>query len=118
MPMLWEARVITFKVGDFETVRSFYKAVLLLKVIEEEPGEYVIFDLENIKLGLERDSDILLPVDVRSWCSITIFVRSLNDILENLRRLNVDHDLHTEGKYQRLEIPDPEGRVITFVVSS
>ena len=52
MPLFWEPRTITLKVRKYDEVRSFYKAVLSLKVLEDDPGLSVAFDLGNILLIL------------------------------------------------------------------
>ena len=55
MPIFWEPRTITLKVRKYDEVRSFYKAVLSLKVVEDEQGVSVTFDPGNILLILVRD---------------------------------------------------------------
>lgn len=115
MYMVWEPKVIIFRVADYDTVRSFYKAVLLLRILEEEPGQHVEFDLGTAKLRLEYEPRMGLPKDFGKASQIVFQVRSTMDILEALNKLNVDYvqDEFADGKH--LDIADPEGRIITFI---
>lgn len=115
MHMLWEPRIITFKVADFETVKSFYKAVLSLRIIEDEPDLYVTFDLGGIKLRLEHDYRMELPEGFGKSTQLIFSVRSTKDILEVLHKLNVDYMLDELPDGKHLDIADPEGRIITFI---
>lgn len=118
MSMFWEAQMITFKVKDFENVRSFYKAVLSLRILEEEPGLFVVFELGNIKLGLEKEEGELdTPEIVPIWCNLTVHVRSMTDIIESVRALGVEYNLYTVEDLRKLEVSDPEGHMLTFVAS-
>ncbi len=115
MPMLWEPRMITFKVADFENVKSFYKAVLSLRIIEDEPDLFVTFELGGIKLRLEHDYNLKLPENFGISSQIIFSVRSIRDILEVLHKLNVDYMLDELPDGKHLDIVDPEGRMITFI---
>lgn len=115
MYMLWEPKVIIFKVSDYEAVRSFYKAVLLLRIIDEEYGEYVEFDLGTSVLRLVYDPNLNLPEYFGKSSQIVFKVRSTVDILDALHKLNVDYALDELPDGRHLDIADPEGRIITFI---
>ena len=115
MPLFWEPRTITLKVRNYAEVRSFYKAVLSLKVIEDEPGISVTFDLGNILLILVRDDLGKMPNNFGKTFEMTFIVRNLNEILEGLHKLNVEYEVERMGEGQKLNIQDPEGRVISFI---
>ncbi len=115
MPLFWEPRIITLKVKNYEEVRSFYKAVLSLKVIEDEPGVSVTFDLGNILLMIARDDLGDLSDDFGRTFEITFTVKNLNEILEVLHKLSVDYNVEDLGTRHKLNIIDPEGRVISFI---
>lgn len=115
MPLVWEPKIITLKVKNFEEVRSFYKAVLSLRVIDDEPGVSVTFDLGNILLLVVREDMGDMPDDFGRSLELIFAVRSLNDILEVLHKLNVEYDVNSDGSSQRLDIRDPEGRIISFL---
>lgn len=115
MYMIWEPQEIIFKVMDLDRVRSFYKAVLQLRIIEEEKDEYVYFDLGTAKLKLEYERYLQLPDDFGKANQIIFKVRSTIDILETLNKLNVDYVLDELPDGRHLDIADPEGRIITFI---
>lgn len=115
MPMRWEPTEITFRARDFENVKSFYKAVLALRVIEDEPESYVKFELGTLSLRLERFDDTSLPEDYGKAMQLYFKVRSTRDILEVLNKLNVDYNLQRFSDGVKLDISDPEGRIITFL---
>lgn len=115
MPLFWEPRVITLKVRKYGEVRSFYKAVLSLKVVEDEPGISVTFDLGNIHLVLVRDELDKMPDDLGRTFEMTFNMRSLNEIVEVLQKLNVEYEVEKIGAGQKLNIQDPEGRIISFI---
>lgn len=115
MHMLWEPKEIIFKVNNLDIVRSFYKAVLLLRIIDEEHGEFVTFDLGTAVLRFEFDGNMGLPEDFGKASQIVFKVRNIADILEALHKLNVDYMLDELPNGRHLDIADPEGRVITFL---
>lgn len=115
MHMLWEPKVMIFKVSDFESVRSFYKAVLLLRIIDEEQGKFVTFDVGHAILKLEYDDELDLPGDFGKATQLVFKVRSLKDMLDALRKLNVDYNLDEFDDGWHLDVADPEGRLMTFI---
>lgn len=115
MPLFWEPRTITLKVRKYAEVRSFYKAVLSLKVVEDEPGISVAFDLGNILLILVRDDLGKMPNNFGKTFEMTFIVRNLNEILEGLHKLNVEYEVERISEGQKLNIQDPEGRIISFI---
>ncbi len=115
MYMLWEPKEIIFKVNDLGRVRSFYKAVLLLRILEEEQDKYVIFDLGSALLKFEYGGDMDLPEDFGKASQIVFKIRSVADILEALHKLGVDYTIEDFSDGRQLDIADPEGRIITFL---
>lgn len=115
MPNSWEPASIIFKVGDFDSVKSFYKAVLSLRIVEEEQDRSVTFQLGSLTLRLEKYDLRDLPSDFGRVESITFNVRSVGDLLEVLDKLNVDYSLSEFNGRKHLDIADPEGRVMTFI---
>lgn len=115
MPLFWEPRIITLKVRNYGEVRSFYKAVLSLKVVDDEPGISATFDLGNILLMLVRDELDKMPDNFGQAVELTFTVKNQNEIVEVLHKLNVEYYVERFGSGQKLSILDPEGRVISFI---
>lgn len=115
MYMVWEPKVIIFRSIDYDAVRSFYKAVLLLRIINEEQGEFVEFDLGSAILRIEHEPRLGLAGDFGRATQIVFNVRSTADIMEALYKLNVEHAKAEMEDGKHLDIADPEGRIITFI---
>ena len=114
MPMLWEPKIITFKVRDYDAVRSFYKAILALRILEEDPNYSVTFELGSLKLRLEKHDLGDLPENFGRSCELVFNVRSTKDIIEVLEKLNVEYSIEAVDDQKLLAMVDPEGRMITL----
>jgi catechol-2,3-dioxygenase len=118
MPLIWEPRIITLKVRDFAAVRSFYKAVLSLRVIQDEPGSTVTFDLGNVLIRLVKDDLKDMTENFGNTFELTFTLKNLSDIVEVLHKLHVDYNVEQIGSGQKVDITDPEGRILSFISKS
>lgn len=96
-------------------MRSFYKAVLSLRVIEDEAGKSVTFDLGNVVLRLVKSELKDMPENFGDTFELTFTLRNIMDIIEVLHKLNVEYDVERIGAGQKINISDPEGRVLSFI---
>lgn len=115
MPIQWEPNEIVFKTGDFDTVKSFYKAVLSLKVIDDEFSSHIEFELGHLTLRLEREDFSGLPADCGRSVQLYFKVYSVKGLVETLNKLNVDYSIERGADETRLDVVDPEGRIMTFL---
>lgn len=115
MGMTWEPREIVLKVRDLVSTRSFYKAVLSMGLIDEEPGYSATFELGPLRLVLEKDELEELPERYGHATRIVLGVRSLTDLVESMNKLNAEYMIEDLGDRKRLDIADPEGHRITIM---
>lgn len=115
MPIKRVPAEIVFKAKDFDTVKSFYKAVLSLRVVDDEPESYVKFELGSLILRLEKTDFSDLPDNFGRTTQLYFKVYSIRELVETLNKLNVDYSIERETDGMRLDIEDPEGRMITFL---
>ncbi len=108
-------RYIILKVKDIERAKNFYSRLLSMEFTKEEPGRMVVFDLQNIKIGLYNplaDGDSLSDSDFGNNYRAAFGVE---DLEPELKRVSAFAEIINHKKvdyHEWFEFKDSEGNVL------
>jgi len=108
-------RYIILKVKDLQRAKIFYSRLLKMEPTKEEAGRMVVFDLQNIKIGLYNplsDGDTISDSDFGNNCYAAFGVE---DVEPELKRVSAFAEIicHKKVDYHEwFEFMDSEGNIL------
>jgi len=108
-------RYIILKVKDIQRAKIFYSRLLNIEPSKEEPGRIIVFDLQNIKIGLYNplaDGHSLSDSDFGNNCRPAFGVE---DVEPELKRVSGFAEIICQNKvdfHEWFEFKDSEGNVL------
>ena len=108
-------RYFILKVKDLQRAKNFYSRLLNMEPIKEERDRMVVFDLQNVKIGLYNplaDGYSLLDSDFGNNCYAAFGV---DDVESELKRVSTFAEIieHKKVDYHDwFEFKDSEGNIL------
>ena len=108
-------RYIILKVKDIERAKSFYSRLLNMEPTKEERNRMVVFNLENVKVGLYNpvaDGYTLSDSDFGNNCYAAFGV---DDVEPELQRVSAFSEIVSHkksGTHEWFEFKDSEGNIL------
>ncbi len=108
-------RYIIIKVKDIQRAKSFYIQLLNQEPYKEEVNRMIVFNLENIKIGLYNplaDGDNLSDRDFGTNCRPAFGTNDLQTDIERVRNLTKITSQHKVDSHEWFEFEDSEGNIL------
>jgi|GEM_PF-1508378 len=108
-------RYIILKVKDIERAKSFYSRLLSMEPTKEEPDRMIVFDMENVKIGLYNplaDGYSLSDTDFGNNCYAAFGVDDINSELKRVSSFAEIIDQKKVDYHEWFEFKDSEGNIL------
>jgi catechol 2,3-dioxygenase-like lactoylglutathione lyase family enzyme len=105
-------RYIIIKVKDIERAKSFYSRLLDMQPTKEEVNRIVVFNLDNIKIGLYNplfDGDSIKDSDFGTNCRPAFGTDDVQSELERISEFAEITSQHKVDLHEWFEFKDSEG---------
>lgn len=108
-------KYIILKVKDIQRAKNFYSRLLSMGSTKEEPNRIIVFDLQNIKIGLYNpltDGHSLSESDFGTNC-LPAF--GTDDLDSEFKRVSAFAEIISQNKadfHQWFEFKDSEGNIL------
>ncbi len=108
-------RYIILKVKDLQRAKNFYSRFLSMEPTKEEQNRMVVFDLQNIKIGLYNPSADGYSISESDFGNSCYAAFGVDDVESELKRVSEFAEIICHKKVDRhewFEFKDSEGNVL------